>query len=216
MQKKVIAGLCAVAMAFATATTSPAIDNGTWDLSTGVQNGFWQENFSGGGPGQPGNVLTGGDGVPLDQWLVGFGLTLANTTPGVNPGEYWTTYSGGQLNLLAGGPWGDGASFYPLTALNHSISGAEGALWFEIEMTGSIMNEPTGQSVSVRAVFDSRTANSYDLITQQGVVKGHKGSGFKELSVTVSGVPDSGSSLALLCPVLVGLVAWGRMKISKQ
>lgn len=200
-----LAGLFAAALIFSAATTATAT---TYDLTNGLDNGFWYETWpSTGGPGQAGNVLTAADALPIGQYLVGFGLKLTSVSPGLNAGEYWTTYNGGQINMLADGPWGGYFQVFGLSALNHSFSGISGTgaptLWFDLTITGTA---DYGASVSVHAVFDSTRVGS----TYGPIANGHKGSGFETLSVTI---PDGGSTLVLMGSVLLGFGALGRRKL---
>jgi len=177
------------ALAFAALNTALAQ---TWNLGTGLANGYWTEDFHGNGPGQPGNTLSGASfSGPGLQWsLSGFNLVSAVPKAGGAPNEYISDYTGGTIVFK-------GVTYSGLTAINDSISGDPSQpLWFDMTITGL--------GITADGVFTANSDNyTLGLPNQQG------GRWFDSLDITVT-APDGGSTAGLLGVGFLGLAGLRR------
>ncbi len=212
MQKRLVVCLCAVATLLAAANTSRALNVGSWDFSSGVENGVWKETFTGGGPGAVGNTLHANDTLDAgvkQWWSMDFTLGPDGAQPD-GSGGYVTPYWHGDVWLDSSGPWGGLADTHitGMTAVNNSVSG-DGTLDFTFHATG-IKN---GQLIDIVAEFEGVLGQNYQyfLDGQTVVAHGSKGANaFENITITISNVPDGGSSFALLGSGLIGLLALRR------
>lgn len=112
------------AVCLMTGAASAAWNYGTWETPAFAA-GTWQELFSGGGPGQAGNVLSGGS---ADWGLAG--ATLDTVVPAAAPYAWETEYVDGVLTLNASGPWAGAGTFDmgPITVLSTGTTLPNGML----------------------------------------------------------------------------------------
>jgi hypothetical protein len=134
--RRMLAVFSVVCLMAATAGATPNL--GTWTTPGDFATGPWQELFSGGGPGQPGNVLSASG----PNWSLG-NATLLNVVPNPDPVLIWrTTYVNGVLTLLPGGPWDGGGTPYtanlgPLTVLSSGALPNNMIIW-QMDASGPI------------------------------------------------------------------------------
>ena len=116
-------GLLMIAPGIVEASIGP----GTWTLY-GEDAGWWQEPFYGGGPGQPGNELSGGG-----LGYTFYDIILQSVVTGTPPYDYQTTFTGGDLVLTSEGPWGGDATITLDTITQNSfLDSQSGALTFDL------------------------------------------------------------------------------------
>ena len=205
-----------------------ALTEGTYNLSSGINNGFWVEEFgTPGSPGAGGNELFAADGtMTIDseeipnfslpdepQWamLMVSGAASPSTKSGYT---YQTPYSGSFF--LSTGPWGEGIiDLDNMTGINYSNS-TNTSLDFLFEATGSgvdiIDNKP--YRVVLSATFDSSDLNSlyWQGKDENGLFLGHAGNHFSSMSMTITQVPIPAAAW-LLGSGFLGLVLVKRKTI---
>ena len=154
MSKGLSKGVLALAvLGLAAGATYASPTTGSWAAPPDFNPGIWQEVFLGGGPGQPGNIISASG----PRWSL-TGATLDTVAPIDDPVYNWeTTYVDGLLVLSGEGPWdsGDGpytVSLGPLTVL--STGDQEGSLIWE--MTGAGTVDTTGQPALFGASYNGR------------------------------------------------------------
>ena len=205
-----------------------ALTEGTYNLSSGINNGFWIEGYgTPGSPGAGGNELfafdgtmtINSDGLPDvsttygEQWAMQMVSepAIASTKSGYT---YQTSYSG--YFYVLEGPWGDGlVTTDYMTGFNYSNS-TNTSLDFLFEATGSgvdiIDNKP--YRVVFSATFDSSDLNSlyWQGKDENGLFWGHAGNHFTNVSMTITQVPIPAAAWLLGSGVL-GLVLVKRKTI---
>jgi hypothetical protein len=140
--RRVLAAVAAVCLLAGVATAAPSA--GTWQTPAFAA-GTWQELFIGGGPGQVGNLLSGGS---ADWSLVNAALSVV--VPVVDPTWNWqTTYVGSTLTVNASGPWGDSGIYNmgPLTVWSTGDVGNGTLAWY-------LEGASTNGAVSIWASYD--------------------------------------------------------------
>ena len=135
-------------------TASPTINN-YWTTEAGdFDAGTWQELFSGGGEGQPGNVISGlgcewsleGATLATHEWLL--------NEPTLH--EHLTRYVDGKLTLNASGPWGipytADVTLAVLTTKTFDVTGAlTGISWY---MRAWGLTDGSGKPVQMWAAYN--------------------------------------------------------------
>jgi len=140
-----------VVLGLALGATHAGPTPGSWAAPADFDPGSWQELFIGGGPGQPGNIISAGGA----RWSL-TGATLDTVVPITDPVYNWeTTYVDGLILLGEDGPWDTSDGPYlvelgPLTVLSTGDQ-AGSIIW---EMTGAGIVDGTGQGVLFAASFN--------------------------------------------------------------
>jgi hypothetical protein len=194
--RRVVAVLAAVCLVAGVA--SAASNYGTWTTPGDFGTGSWQELFVGGGPGQPGNVLSAAG----SNWSLDFATLSSVVSSGDPVLIYKTTYLGGVLTLNTGGPWDGGGTPYtvnlgPLTVLSTGALPGNMLAW---QMNASGVMAGVGQA-NLSASFDGE----YALVTVPG-----PGMSGVITSAQVQVVPVPG--VLLLGALGTGLAGWMRRR----
>lgn len=184
--KKLMQCSCIFALV-AFATSAFALNSGSWDLTTGLHNGTWGEQFNP-TPGSPGSLVSAGD---LAQWnLASFTLVAAT---GLGGDWYDTTYNLGTITLgTDASTWGTGGTITGMTLLNHShFTTVSGVNYLDSTFTATGIY--LGQTVNFAGTFigDTGTLSNYHI-----TANGQGGTEFTTLRISV--VPDGGSVLVML------------------
>jgi hypothetical protein len=232
--------LCVLTLVFSAAGTASALNAGSWSLADGdLEDGWWDEFFSGGGHGKPGNVLLAmGDTM---QWALALELLPPGAEEADDPWDWTTDYGSGSMieNVISGYPFGVNSVLYlnddalwgePEVAIegvfavnlsNTFYDDNENLIGLDFLMT--ITGSYNGLDIMAVAEFSGVIDQNYwagpiDLSDDNNndnnlELFAHWGEGFKRIELTIT--PEPGTML-LLGFGLIGLFALGRKKLLKK